>query len=593
MKIIRWKYVLPRLAVLLIVGLVLRFGLDPVLKWALVKSGESAVGAKVELASLKTSLWDGELQIEGLAIANPQSPMRNVLESSDSQLQIDMNALLHGRVVVTEGRVSGLQFDTDRETSGALDVAESDEATGPSVFDPLLASAGEMGEAWFDQLGDRLDTDIADQLQSPRLAKELQERWPGQFTQLQTQVQGIRARGKELEKSIREVKKNPLRGIERLAQLQLDLRTLQQEIKTVQGQIGNLPKQAEADRQAVMAAREQDEALIRQKLQIGSLDGEGLTQTLLGEPVSQGLAQALEWISWAREQIPSNPAKAKAGRGRGTTVRYTPPRPDFLIKRLQLEGAAQLGGQPLRLLGTLTGASSAPQLLDEPTRLELHGGEARALKAEIVLDRRGDIAADQLRLVCPQLAMPGRTLGNADKLAIELGSGLANFQVELTLTGDQLAGEIVFAQESLRLTPRLAKSPDGPMAEVLSQSLAGVQRLQANVTLAGTLKKPKIRIDSDIGNQVAAGLSTTVKRVIQERTDQMLAKSRQQVDEQLQKLNQLRAAAQQELLGQLGEGQELLGQMAALVGGGRGKGLSLPAGIPQLGKSLRLDGLRK
>jgi hypothetical protein len=42
----------------------------------------------------------------------------------------------------------------------------------------------------------------------------------------------------------------------------------------------------------------------------------------------------------------------------------------------------------------------------------------------------------------------------------------------------------------------------------------------------------------------------------------------------------------------LGEGQELLGQLSALTGGGKGlgQGLGLPGGIPQLG---RLKGLLK
>lgn len=593
LKFIRWKYVAPRLAILLVLGLVVRFTLDPVLKWAVVTGGESAVGAKVEVAELQTSLWDGELKVSGLAIANPQSPMRNLLESSDSQLLVDVNALLHGRVVVTDGQVNGLQFDTDRETSGALAEAEVSEDSGPSAFDPLLDSAAEMGEQWFDQLGDRLDTDIADQLQSPRVAKELKDRWPQQYAQMQQQVKSIQQRGKELEKSIREVKANPLRGLERLPELQKDLAALQTEVKSVQQQVGNLPKQAEADRQAVMEARKQDEALLRQKLKLGTIDGDGLTQTLLGQPVSEGLASALGWISWARDQVPSNPAKDKASRGRGTTVLFTPPQPRYLVKQIQLQGSAQLNGQPLQLVGTLTGASDAPQLLDEPTRLELRGSKALEMNVEVVMDRRGEVATDQLHLNCPQLAMAPRTMGNAKKFAVEMGEGVADFRIDLEFVGESLSGEIKFQQESLQLTPRLAKSPDGQLAKVLDQALAGVQRLEANVTLAGTIKKPQIKIKSDIGNQVAAGINSSVKQAIQARTESLLAKSRAQVDAQLQELTQLRDDAQQQLLSQLGEGQELLGQLATLTGGGGGKGLGLPAGIPQLGKSLRLDGLRK
>ena len=82
-----------------------------------------------------------------------------------------------------------------------------------------------------------------------------------------------------------------------------------------------------------------------------------------------------------------------------------------------------------------------------------------------------------------------------------------------------------------------------------------------------------------------------MKRLLEERTESLLAKSREKVDAQLAELTKLRENAQQELLAQLGEGQEILGQLAALTGGS--KGSPLPSGIPQLGKSLGLGDVLK
>lgn len=591
-KIVRWKYVAPRLAILFVLYVVCYFGLDPALRWAAIMGGESAVGAKVELAELETSFWDGTAKLKGLAIANPQAPMRNLLESPDSEFFLDTNALLHGRVVITDGTLGGLQFDTDRETSGALEVSEAEE--GPSALDPLLASAGDLGDEWIDDISDRLDTDIVDKLESPRLAKELQERWPAQYTQLEQEIKDIRARGKSLQQDIRELKKNPLRGISKLPEMQQQLVALQTQVKSVQQQLGALPRQAEADRQAVLAARVQDEALIREQLQFKSLDGEGLTQMLLGKSVNEGLVSTLGWVSWARDLIPTG-AKKQEERSRGTTVIFTPMQPDFLIQKLNIVGAAQLDGKPLTLLGTLTNASSAPKLLEEPTRLTLAGSEALDLDLEIVLDRRGEIANDHLHFTCPQLAMTGRTLGNADKLVIEMNAGNASFVIDIRLTGEQLAGTIVFTQDSLQLTPQLAKSPNGKLAKVLTESLAGIQRLGADVTLSGTLKKPKVKIKSDIGSQVAAGMNESVRKLVTQETEKVLAKSREKVDAELAKIDKLRTEAQDKLLAQLGEGQELLGQIAALTGGGKDKPSlgGLPLNIPQLGKKFGFGGFRK
>ena len=271
--------------------------------------------------------------------------------------------------------------------------------------------------------------------------------------------------------------------------MQKELTALQQEVKTVQQEIGNLPKQAEADKQAILIARKQDEEMLRQKLKIGKLDDEGLTQTLLGKTVNDQLASVLGWIGWAREQVPTSAKQTKKLRSRGTTVLFTPPKPKFLIEQLQLEAQAQLNGEPLMIVGTITDASDAPHLVAEPMRIEMHGREALPFILDCVIDRRGEFPVDQLVLKCPQLPIPGGSLGNANKFAFEMGEGIGNVEVHLQLTGQQLDGEISYTQDSLQLTPKLAKSPSRSLTKALEQSLSGVERLEANVTIAGTLKK--------------------------------------------------------------------------------------------------------
>ena len=167
-KIFNWKYLAPRLAILFAVGALLRFGLDPAIHWAIVTSGQSATGAKVELADVSTSILRGEVVLEELKVANPNAPMRNLVESQQSRLHLDINALLHKRVLIHDGSVSGLEFDTDRNTSGQLEeiVAEADQ--GPSFFDPWLESAGQFGDQWLDEINQRLSQDLVDQLQSPK-----------------------------------------------------------------------------------------------------------------------------------------------------------------------------------------------------------------------------------------------------------------------------------------------------------------------------------------------------------------------------------------------------------------------------------------
>ena len=125
---------------------------------------------------------------------------------------------------------------------------------------------------------------------------------------------------------------------------------------------------------------------------------------------------------------------------------------------------------------------------------------------------------------------------------------------------------------------------------MLGESLAGVDHLEANVELAGTLRRPEWKIDSNLGPQLAEGINGAVRRYVAERRDRLVAKVQGKVDEQLAALDARREAAQQELLASLGENQQVVTQLTGLLSGK----VSLDSvAVPQLGKALKLDRLRR
>ena len=68
---IRWRYVIPRLLILVVVGLFLRFGLSPVLRWSLVSIGESVTQAKVEIGQLEAGIFPLEIRLADVQLADP------------------------------------------------------------------------------------------------------------------------------------------------------------------------------------------------------------------------------------------------------------------------------------------------------------------------------------------------------------------------------------------------------------------------------------------------------------------------------------------------------------------------------------------
>jgi uncharacterized protein (TIGR03545 family) len=583
-SVFRWQYFVPRIVVVAAVVLTVKYGLDPFLRWALITGGEAAIGAQVEVAEVVTSLRGGEITITGIAAANPQKPMRNLLETEQLRLEIDAAQLLRNRVVVHDGLIGGLQFDSERTTSGALEVSAEADA-GPSAFDPIISATQDKALAWFDDLSGRVEQDLMASLATPKVIDELEARWPQQYEALKARAEGLRTKSKEIEATFREVKKNPLRNLPQIEKLQQELATTQAELKTVLGEIKGLPEQAKADRQAIDAARKQDEQFFREHLKLANIDAGELNQYLLGETASGYLSQTTYWIDQAQRFIPKKKIAAPS-RARGTNVLFAARKqPKFLVERVKLAGEARVSGQPLTFTGELVDAASEPELHDRPLRLTLVGAGAIDGNVVVELDRRGDVPHDSLTIDVPKLMLTDRTLGKADKLAVKVTPGEASIKADIHIDGDQLTGVIEVRQSSTLAadTPMLR---DDRLAAVLQESLSGVDQLAATVHLTGTLKKPDLKIESNLGPQLAAGVNGAVRKYLTERKERLVAKVQGRVDEQVAKLESRRQEAQQELLAKLGEEQKLITQLASMMGGTP----SLDSvSIPQLGKAISFD----
>jgi uncharacterized protein (TIGR03545 family) len=589
-KVFRWQYVVPRAAIVLAIVLTVRFGLDPFLRWALITAGEAAIGAKVEVAEVQTSLRGGELVVSGLAAANPQKPMRNLLEAVAIRLEVDGAQLLRNRVVIHDGSITGLQFDSHRTTSGALDVVSEADA-GPSALDPIVSAAQEKALAWLDDLSGRVEQDLMASLATPQVLKDLEDRWPKQYEALKARAEGLRAKSKQIEASFREVKKNPLRNLPELERLQQELAKTQAELKATVAEIQALPNQAKADRIAIDAARKKDEQFFREHLKPGSVDASELNRYLLGETASRYLEQFSYWTGQAQRFIPKKKISPPS-RERGTNVLFlSRKQPRCLIERVQLAGSASLDGQPLTFTGELIDVASEPELHDRPLKVSLVGRGAFEGTLLVELDRRKETPHDWLTIDVPKLMLAHRTLGRADKLAVKVTPGEASLKADIRLDGERLTG-VIEVRQSSTLAAETPMLRDDRLAEVLHESLSGVDQLAATIELSGTLKRPDFKIESNVGPQLAAGINGAVTKYLTERKDRLVAKVQGKADEQVAKLEKLRQEAQQELLGTLGEDQKLVTQLASLMGGGSGLPLD-PASLPRIGQSFSLDKLKR
>src|SRR5690606_14582056 len=106
MRWLRLSYVVPRIAVLVVLYLLAEFGSGYAVRWGLTSGVSALVGAKVEIDHAKASLLETQLLLTDLQIANPKSPMKNLLEAERIELDFSTTQLLRKKLVAEYGIVS-------------------------------------------------------------------------------------------------------------------------------------------------------------------------------------------------------------------------------------------------------------------------------------------------------------------------------------------------------------------------------------------------------------------------------------------------------------------------------------------------------
>ncbi|MEE8250660.1 MAG: hypothetical protein V3R24_02875, partial [Gemmatimonadales bacterium] len=121
LKFFRLKAAVPLSLLLALGALVWILYLDVAVEHGIERLGSELVGAKVELGAARVSLARGEIVLRELAVTNPGRPLANLFEVDEIVADIAILPLLGKKLVVETVAVRGVRFDTDRETSGALE----------------------------------------------------------------------------------------------------------------------------------------------------------------------------------------------------------------------------------------------------------------------------------------------------------------------------------------------------------------------------------------------------------------------------------------------------------------------------------------
>ena len=531
----RWSYLITRGLVVAIVWAFFTFLFDPLLRMGAITGGQKAAQAKVEITGLTTTLFPPTVHLESVTVANAKKPMKNLVEFESLEGDIDGMALLHGSYVLDKAVVTGLSWSTKRTESGQLEGVEPPpEEEGEGIdFEKL-------GKDWAKDVFERAKLEYDPRnLESVRLADQLEDQWKNDFESLEARAKQIDKQYKALEDLVKVAKGgNPLKKLETYKKVADDGRRLLQNVQQVRLDLQQIQPKATSDLGQLNEARKRDQEKIKRKVNELIVDPDKLSEFLLGPEVHHKVSTALSWLQWANRTAEHFKSDPKPERQRGEDVLFQRDEvlPKYLARLIDVSGSGQIGKDNLQIEGTIADVTSDPVLYGKPTVIRMKGTGEAAVQMKGVLDRTTETPINEVDLEYVLDSATTQRLGDDDSLAIEVAADKTEWTVHLKTTGDELSGTILLVQKPVRLTPHVKEGVEDAIVRIIGASVQNIDRVEATVALSGTLKKPRLKLSTNLGPAIANGVRRGLGDEVSAQKDALIAQLNERVQGREQKL---------------------------------------------------------
>lgn len=552
---IRWSYVLPRLSFVVAVYLLLTFAVGPLLKWALIHTGETVLGSRLSIARMRASLWQSRVELNQVQLASPADAWRNLLECRSATFDLDSGELLRRRLVIHEGSIQGLVFGGERNESGKLGSAD---ATDSSTRDRFQ---GNLATEWLSGVSDKLVHDFTENLESVRLARELKRRWPVEFEQLQAEADKWTDRVESIQQMVKQFDGNPPSNLGYYREGLQEIDGIREQLPELQNDFWQLNQQVQRDCGTIGKAKQRDVEYLRREFRLDRLDSDNFTEYLLGNEWSSRINFLAAWMSRGQKLLSSagDASRLNPSRGQNICFNERERKPDLLFRSIDIDGWWRMNGIDFPFEGYLSGLTHQPKLHRQPVIMRLTTTLPTEIRIDGQLDYRGDTPVQKLVVNVPRLNQPQRLLGNPDPFGIRISPGTAHAWCGLDLVDDRLTGKILFRQDHVDLTPEISSGyATERFTRNLRQRLRKLDNIQAVIDVTGTINEPNWKLRSNLGPQVAGILEHVLKEELTCRRRQLEQQAENLVNKSILQLEQTIAAKQDKLMAELQLGEQLI-----------------------------------
>jgi len=517
--LIRWPGLGLFVVLVVLIGGVSYFLIDPLIKSVIENQGSKVVGAEVDLGSADFSFFPAGLALNRLQITNPDDPLRNIVEIDRLAMSIDPLPLLQRKVIIPEMTAEGIRPDTARKKSGALPA---------TVAAPKPAKAEKEGQGFTMpslKIPDVKEVLAREDLQTVTLAREFEERIKADKAKWQQRLADLPSEKKL--KSYQE-RLNKLKGSQGLAGLLGGANELLSVKNELQADLDRL-KSAQKDftenqsayQKRLAELQNAPQRDIKRLLDKYSLSPEGLAHLgslVFGGKTGSLLAQAVAWYEKAQPLLQRKKEKkgavevVKPARGRGVNVRFAEkePLPGFLIRKISASVQIAAGS----FAGTIDNITPDQDVLGKPLTFKFMGDKLQGLrevKFDGVLNHvNPDQPKDSVNLGINGYTLDKMALSTSRSLPVTIAKGQADLTVTAVVRQRQLNGEARASLKSATLTT--TRPEDGnAISQALAGALSDISNVSVKAEVTGTLDDYNLQLSSNLDTILKQAAGNAIK----------------------------------------------------------------------------------
>lgn len=510
---IRWGYLLPRIACAVVLGGVVLFAVGPALRSLVCSSLRQGLGVDAQVDRVRFDVAAGAFVAENVRLASPSSKDA-VFVIPQAALDLDAAALTRRRLIVDEVSATGVEASAD-EILASIGRTRIDLAPPPFAARDLAEALASV----------ELDVETLLRESSTYVTGEqIVKEWETRLELLKRRAKLLEARVALLEKESSELRTNPLRAVDRLAVIAKELESVRTESDTLVKELKGLPNQIEADRLRLREAKNQDLAKLRAIPEAIKAEPRQIAESLIGEDRLETAKLAYRWAVAIRE-LASPDLEPERAAGRNVLFPSLSGEPDLLVRRFACDGTMRSGDETYPFALVCTNWTPQPRRVVEPLVVDFFVEKPLPTRVQAVIDRTGDRPRDTLLVEVRSKEAVRFELGKETAWALAASAREVTCTVHAEFVGERIEGAAVLRHQGVALDPVGEDSQRSELVAAIGEAVATIDAFDVAIRFEGDRESPKFEFATDLADRLAPAF----EKVAAER----LARRRVQLETQL------------------------------------------------------------